>query len=256
MKLNNKRILIARPMQQADHLSNMITDAGGISIKFPTVEIQSLRRTNKLKEYFNKIGSYDFIIFISRNAVEITIKKFVRNINLIRDVQLVAIGPSTAKALYNSNLKNIIFPRDNVDTEGLLSQKEMKRNKIVDQRILIIRGVGGRELLAESLKKRGAIVDCIEIYKRKLPRYKENEINKAWHDNNPDAVVITSNEVLNNLIILIKNDTESLFMTPLVAISERVAEYARKRGIVSKISVVREKSDDGIFSALHELFED
>ena len=132
----------------------------------------------------------------------------------------------------------------------------MKSDNIFEKRILIIRGVSGRELLAESLKKRGAIVDCIEIYKRKLPRYNENEINKAWHDNNPDAVVITSNEVLNNLIVLIKNDTESLFMTPLVVISERVAEYARKRGIVSKISVVREKSDDGIFSALLELFED
>ena len=40
MKLNNKRILIARPMQQADHLSNMITDAGGISINIiPTISI-------------------------------------------------------------------------------------------------------------------------------------------------------------------------------------------------------------------------
>ncbi len=256
MKLNNKRILITRPGQQADHLSNLITNYGGISVKFPTVEIQPLGRTDELTEYFNRIDSYDFIIFISRNAAEIAIKKFVSNINLIRDIQLVAIGSGTAKVVSSSSLKNIIFPRDNADSEGLLNLEEMQSNKISDKKILIIRGVGGRELLADSLKKRGAIIDCIEIYERKLPRYEEHEINKAWHDNNPDAVVVTSKEVLNNLIVLLKNDTKELFITPLVTMSERIAEYARKKGFVSTISVVREKSDDGILTSLLELFED
>ena len=256
MKLKNKRILITRPDQQTEHLSSLITDYGGVSVKFPTVEIQPLGKTNELTEYFNQIDSYDFIIFISRNAAEIAIMQFVSNINLIRDIQLVAIGPGTAKALSSSGLKNIIFPRDNADSEGLLNLEEMQSNKISDKKFLIIRGVGGRELLADSLKKRGAIIDCIEIYERKLPRYEEHEINNVWHDNNPDAVVVTSKEVLNNLIVLLKNDTKELFTTPLVAMSERVAEHARKKGFISTITVVKEKSDDGILNSLFELFED
>ena len=150
---------------------------------------------------------------------------------------------------------NIIFPRDNADSEGLLNLGEMQSDNVSDKNILIIRGVGGRELLAKSLKKRGAIVDCIEIYERKLPEYEEHEINKIWHDNNPDAVVVTSNEVLNNLIVLLNSKTKKLFSIPLVTMSERIAEYARKKGFVSTIFVVKEKSDDGILTSLLELFE-
>ena len=258
MKLNNKRILITRPNQQADHLSSLITNYGGISVKFPTVEIQPLSRTNELTERFNRIGRYDFIVFISRSAAKIAIEQFVKNIDLIKHIQLVAIGPSTAKELSSYNLKNIIFPRGNdADTEGLLNLEEMQSDNVSDKNILIIRGIGGRELLAKSLKKRGAIVDYIEIYERKLPVYEEYEINKIWHENNnPDAVVVTSNEVLNNLIVLLNNNTKKLLTIPLVAMSERIAEYARKKGFVSRISVVREKSDDGILTSLLELFED
>ena len=256
MKLNNKRILITRPNQQADHLSSLITNYGGISVKFPTVEIQPLSRTNELTECFNRIGRYDFIIFISRSAAKIAIEQFVKNIDLIKHIQLVAIGPSTAKELSSYNLKNIIFPLDDADTEGLLNLEEMQSDNVSDKNILIIRGIGGRELLAKSLKERGAIVDYIEIYERKLPVYEEHEINKIWHDNNPDAVVVTSNEVLNNLIVLLNNNTKKLLTIPLVTMSERIAEYAREKGFVSTISVVREKSDDGILTSLLELFED
>ena len=77
-------------------------------------------------KYFDEISSYDFIIFISRNAAKIAIEKFFKNFDLIKNIQLVAIGPSTAKILSSSNLENIIFPHNNVDTEGLLNLEEMQ----------------------------------------------------------------------------------------------------------------------------------
>ena len=121
MSLNNKRVLITRPNEQAEYLSGLITSHGGISVRFPTVEIQPLDKTNELMKCFDEISSYDFIIFISRNAAKIAIEKFFKNFDLIKNIQLVAIGPSTAKILSSSNLENIIFPHNNVDTEGLLN---------------------------------------------------------------------------------------------------------------------------------------
>ena len=256
MSLNNKRVLITRPNEQAEYLSGLITSHGGISVRFPTVEIQPLDKTNELMKCFDEISSYDFIIFISRNAAKIAIEKFFKNFDLIKNIQLVAIGPSTAKILSSSNLENIIFPHNNVDSEGLLNLEEMQSNNIFEKKILIIRGVGGRELLAENLKQRGGNVNCIEIYERKLPEYGEREIKEAWYDNNPDAVVVTSNEVVNNLVVLLKNDTKKLFSTPLVTMSERIADYAKQKGFVSKIFVAKEKNDDGILTGLIELFGD
>ena len=256
MSLNNKRVLITRPNEQAEYLSGLITSHGGISVRFPTVEIQPLDKTNELMKYFDEISSYDFIIFISRNAAKIAIEKFFKNFDLIKNIQLVAIGPSTAKILSSSNLENIVFPHNNVDSEGLLNLEEMQSNNIFEKKILIIRGVGGRELLSESLKQRGGTVNSIEIYERKLPVYGEREIKEAWYDNNPDAVVVTSNEVVNNLVVLLKNDTKKLFSTPLVAMSERISDYAKQKGFVSKIFIAKEKNDYGILTGLIELFGD
>ena len=93
MTLKNKRILITRPCEQAGYLSSLIKNHGGISVRFPTIEIQSLERTEELLKCFDRINEYDFIIFISQNAAKIAIKKFFNNTDLIKNVRLIAIGP-------------------------------------------------------------------------------------------------------------------------------------------------------------------
>ena len=256
MRLNNKRILVTRPNEQANYLSSLITEQGGISVRFPTVEIQPLGKTNELAKYFNEIGNYDFVIFISRNAAKIAIEQFISDIGLISNTKIVAIGPSTAKVLSDSNLKEIIFPDNNVDSESLLNLQEMQEDKVLGKRILIIRGVGGRELLAENLKMRGANVNCVEIYKRNFPEYGEHEINGVWHDNNPDAIVVTSNDILSNLIVLLSSYKTGLLSIPLITMSNRITAHARKIGFNSEICIVDEKNDDGILRSLLEFFED
>ena len=124
---------------------------------------------------------------------------------------------------------------------------------MIQKEILIIRGVGGRELLAENLKIRGAKVDYVEIYKRCLPKYSENEINEVWDKKKPDAIIVTSNEILTNLIKLLNDDKKKLFSIPLVTMSGRIAEEARKRGFKAMINVAKEKNDDGILASLIEL---
>ena len=79
MTLKNKRILVTRPYEQAGYLSSLIKNHGGISVRFPTIEIQSLERTEELLKCFDRINEYDFIIFISQNAAKIAIKKFFDN---------------------------------------------------------------------------------------------------------------------------------------------------------------------------------
>tara|TARA_X000000368_G_scaffold154087_1_gene121450 strand:+ start:63 stop:830 length:768 start_codon:yes stop_codon:yes gene_type:complete len=255
MTLKNKRILVTRPYEQAGYLSSLIKNHGGISVRFPTIEIQSLERTEELLKCFDRINEYDFIIFISQNAAKIAIKKFFNNTDLIKNVRLIAIGPSTAKVLSDSNFNNVIYPYSHSDSEALLDLKELQSEKIHNKKILIIRGVGGRELLVENLMTRGAIVNCVEIYKRIIPKYSEHEINKIWQKI-PDAIVVTSNDVLSNLIVLLSNYKTGLLSIPLITMSNRITAHARKIGFNSEICIVDEKNDDGILRSLLEFFED
>ena len=256
MTLQNKRILITRPNEQADSLCKLISNHGGVSVRFPTIKIQPIAKTDTLIKCFDEISKYDFIIFISRNAVKITIDHFIDNIDVFRDIQIIAIGPGTAEELATRGLTDIICPGSQTDSKALLDLKEMQSNKITNKQILIIRGKGGRELLADSLETRGANINYVEVYKRCLPEYGEHEVGNAWHKKKPDVVVVTSNEILNNLISLLSDDKKKLFSTPLVTMSERIAERARKEGFISKIGVAREQNDDGILAGLLELVED
>ena len=256
MTLKNKRILITRPNEQADSLCKLISNHGGVSVRFPTIKIQPIVRTDKLIKRFDEISKYDFIIFISRNAAKITIDHFIGNIDVFIDTQIIAIGPGTAEELATRGLTDIICPGSQTDSKALLDLKEMQSNKIANKQILIIRGTGGRELLADSLETRGANINYVEVYKRCLPEYGKHEIGNAWYKKKPDVVVVTSNEILNNLINLLSDDKKKLFSTPLVTMSERIAERARKEGFTSKIGVAREQNDNGVLAGLLELVED
>ena len=60
-------------------------------------------------------------------------------------------------------------------------------------------------------------------------------------------------DILDNLMILFKNYKNELLDTPLVVISDRVSKYAKKNGFISKICIVKEKEDSGIFQCLLEI---
>ena len=67
---------------------------------------------------------------------------------------------------------DVSFPAEGDDSEALLELASL-REAIAgpDPRVLILRGEGGRELLAERLRELGASVEYLELYRRELPRY-------------------------------------------------------------------------------------
>jgi uroporphyrinogen-III synthase len=81
--------------------------------------------------------------------------------------QVFAVGPGTARALQAHGLDSIITP-DGQDSEALLALPQLA--DVAGKRVVIVRGVGGRALLADTLRARGAQVDFMECYRRMRPR--------------------------------------------------------------------------------------
>jgi len=98
------------------------------------------------------------------------------------------------------------------------------------QHILIVRGDGGREKLKETLEQRGATVEYIEAYRRQLPKRNPANLIQNWAAM-AEVVTVTSNQVLDNLFTLLGEDAASLLQkTPLLVVSQRMAEHATERG--------------------------
>lgn len=252
--LDNKRILVTRPKHQADHLCELITANGGQAIAFPTIEIQAVDKPDTIFKSSDALFEYDFVVFVSRNAVKIAFDQFQNLVNLPERINIVAIGAGTADALSDVSFTNVIHAGKQADSEALLNLAEMQQERITGKKVLIVRGVGGREYLADNLTKRGAKVDYAEVYKRCLPEFDVKDSHIIWQDTKPDAIVITSNDGLNNLVHMTsETDQPQLFTTPLVLMSSRSDNLAKELGFVSDTSIAIDKNDEGLLSALLDL---
>ena len=97
-------------------------------------------------------------------------------------------------------------------------------------RVLIVRGVGGRELLAERLAEQGASVDYLELYRRCLPVYPTGTLMRRIEAERLNGLVVSSGQGLEHLQQLAGADWPQLARLPLFVPSPRVAGQARAAG--------------------------
>ncbi|TXT16763.1 MAG: hemD, partial [bacterium] len=114
----------------------------------------------------------------------------------------------------------------------LLALPELAR--VEGRRILIFRGEGGRELLAEALRARGAEVDYAECYRRgRTEGADPGPLLESLATGRLRAVTVFSGETLDNLMSLLGEDAPRLFSIPLFAPHPRVAAHAARLGFVA-----------------------
>lgn len=246
--LNGLGVLVTRPAHQAGHLCDLITAAGGRPIRFPTLAIRDLSANPIVQEQLARLDDYHLAIFISPNAVHYGLAAINRRGHLPSGIKLATVGKGSAIALEQALGRGPdIVPTESYDSEALLALPELRR--VSGQRILILRGEGGRELLAETLRQRGAMVDYLEVYRRECPIPGDAD-PMEWLEKT-DIITITSSEALQNLINLTAAAQRSQLLTrPLVVVSARTAALAKQLGFRHPALVTQRAGDEAILQAL------
>jgi len=245
--LSNKTILITRPSGREKHLCQIIEQASGNVIHYPVFTISpppavEIEAFNHLRE---QLHDFNMAIFISPTAVEQSLLYFP---NLPASLTIVAIGSKTTQALQQQNIHvDLEAPEHN--TESLLQMLAFKKSKIQAQSILIFRGTGGRALLGDSLKQRGAQIHYVETYRRQISQHPP--LTKQLLTT-LSAITISSNEGLDNLLIL-AGDSTLLLGIPLVVPGQRAATLARQYGF-KIIITAKNATDEAVLIALSHYF--
>ncbi|MDH5357672.1 MAG: uroporphyrinogen-III synthase [Gammaproteobacteria bacterium] len=242
MSLQGKKVLITRPEQQAKTVCELVEKAGGQAITFPVIDIVPIP-PEKWSQH--ALSEQNMIIFISRNAVMHFVSELTQP--LPEKTLLAAVGAGTADSMREKGLRVDIQPPQSTGSEGLLAMPELQL--LDDQNVLIVRGKGGRELLAESLHARGANIRYIEVYERSLPSPSAAEYQLALTAN---YVVCTSVAGVENLLRLLQDDVKALLTKPLVVMSERIKQYALTQGFHC-VEVADESSDSAVIQRLIEM---
>lgn len=242
MSLGGRGVLVTRPAAVAAPLAERIERAGGRAIVFPAIEIAALPRPAAL----DRLADFALAIFVSPTAVERALAMVGRWPGAL---PVAAVGEGTRRALERSGIGGVLAPREGADSEALLALPELAR--YCGARVLIVRGAGGRELLAQSLAERGCEVELAECYRRMPPTADPRPLLAAWADAKVHAVTVFSREALDNLTAIVGE--ARLRETPLFVSHERIAEHAARRGLRA---IVAGPGDDAMVERLVGYFHE
>lgn len=235
--LRGRGILVTRPREQAAGLARLIELAGGRAHLFPAIEIEDLPPPPALA----RLTDFDLAVFVSPTAVD---KTFDRLGPWPHAVRAAAVGGGTRRELERRGVANVIAPREDADSEALLREPELEQ--LAHRRIVIFRGEGGRELLGDTLRSRGALVEYAACYRRTRPE----KIPLSWESKDIDAITVSSAQGLANLFELL--DPALLRARPLFVPHPRIAEDARARAVPQVVTAG--SSDEQMLDALVAYF--
>ncbi|GGC09580.1 uroporphyrinogen-III synthase [Marinobacterium zhoushanense] len=249
--LHGMRVLVTRPVHQARSQIERLHTLGAEAVALPLLEIVPVTEAehvafNAIKSKILDLDLYTGVIFVSPNAARIGgqwIDAYWPQLPI--GVHWLAIGAATADSLEACGIP-AHYVNGGYDSEALLCDPLLQQ--VAEQRFLIMRGEGGRELLADTLRARGAQVDYADLYRRTCPRYSPDLIKRTIFAQGLSAILITSGEALSNLLELAGTEPD-LLSTELIVPSQRIAAIAEARGF-TRIRIADGPDDTSMIRAL------
>ena len=247
--LAGRTIVVTRPREQAVSLAEAIAAAGGAPLIFPLLEILPIADPEVLETAVARLPGAALAVFISPNAVDHALPVILAHGPWPAGTVPAAVGQGTVKALAACGVAGCVAPRARFDSEALLALPDLAGERVAGRRVVIFRGDGGRELLAETLRARGALVEYITCYRRAGPAGGVQLLLEGWRAGRLDALTVSSSEGLRNLLDLLDDEGRSfLARTPVFVPHARIAENARVAGL-HKI-ILTDAADAGILAGL------
>ncbi|SFM01257.1 uroporphyrinogen-III synthase [Marinobacter zhejiangensis] len=249
--LSGRRILVCRPEPEASRLTASLEAAGAEARALPLLERAALPDSPEQRTLIQSLDQFHHIIAVSPYAARLLLE--------LLDtwwpqppmgIHWYGVGAGTASVLSEAGLATS-WPEGGVDSEALLAMPSL--NQVDGERVLLVRGETGRELIHDTLRQRGADVSILPLYRRQCPPQAKQQLPRLLASFEPDAVVVLSGETLNNFIALGQNSDHTLNQRLMVVPALRIAEQAANQGF-RNTCVPDTLTDQGIIAAVAEYF--
>jgi uroporphyrinogen-III synthase len=241
-------VLVTRPELQAMPLCRLLEAQGASTQRLAAVEIKALGDRRALAAQLGSLENFDVIIFTSANAVRFGASFLEQK----RDLTLAAIGPATARALNQAGYRVAIQPGESVDTEGLLKHPRLEH--VAGHRILMIKGVDGRQVLQQELARRGAMVVSADVYERAraIPGAAAlAAVHQRFAAGEMHVITATSLEVGRNLLDMATPELRGEFeRVHWLVPGERIAAGLRELGMQAPLLQAQSAEDQDLVTAL------
>lgn len=243
--LAGRKILVTRPVHQAESLCRALQAQGAETIVFPTVAIQGSSNLNALYTALMHLPECEITIFVSANAVHHALPHWPKK---TLSLKTLAIGPGTEKALQQHGMTADSIPEQH-NSEGLLELPALQ--SVTGRSITIFCGENPRPLLADTLRQRGAKVTQAFCYRRVCPIPQVAEVEKLCTQH-LDLIISTSLDSLRNLCQIFAAPAHSAWLhpTPLLVVSPAMSEFAQSQGFLQRPIIAESATDEVIANTL------
>lgn len=246
-------VLVTRPAGQGATLIEAIRRAGGEAFSFPLLEIDQItdaKQQAEIRHRIQNLDHYQILLFISSNAVRFGLQWIDQYWPQFPvGIDVVAVGPSTAAALAGLPCQ-VQTSRSGMLSEDILRLPVLR--DVAGKKIALFRGVGGRELLADTLRERGAQVDYIETYERRPATGTGAELAELLATEQINVLTVTSGQILDSLLQLVDITKSGINLLPLLVPSERIGEMAETAGF-KRIICSNGATDQAVLIALSKI---
>jgi uroporphyrinogen III methyltransferase / synthase len=206
MELAGKTILITRAASQSADLRSRLEDLGARVIESPTIQIVPPKTWKPVDDAIRRLHTYQWLLFTSANAVE----QFMDRLGHVRcEVPIAVVGSATAKKVTERGVKPSLVPQE-FRAEGLLAAFPQQ---MVGVRILFPRAEVARELLPEELRRRGATVDIVTVYR--TVKAQSADIGEILTEERVDCIVFTSPSTIPDDLVSVSRETVIAVIGPV-----------------------------------------
>jgi uroporphyrinogen III methyltransferase/synthase len=229
--LSGVKVLVTRPLVEAQSLSNQLRALGATAIELPTIEIVPPESYDQMDRAIRSLGSYDWVIFTSVHGVGYFIDRMSAlsvPVETLNKVHVAAIGPATASALEQSGKT-----ADFVPSEYLSELIVPGLGDLHGKRVLLPRAGIASKRLPALLRKRGAVVDEVIAYRTVIPRDLTRQRLKSVLSGGVDFAAFTSPSTIRSLATVVSDHElqRSLESVKIACIGPVTADAVKELGL-------------------------
>ncbi|MEX3071734.1 uroporphyrinogen-III synthase [Vibrio alginolyticus] len=238
-------VLVTRPGEQGAELCSLLERHGISSYHHPLIDIVADLSDTHFSDHLVRA---QIIIAVSRHAVQCAQQILSNNgISWPKHAIYLAVGQKTAHYLSKCTQLKVHYPQVS-DSEHLLRLPVL--NNVHHKNVLILRGNGGRELIKDTLIKRGAKVHYSETYKREFIPFDPVSCVSLWKARQINQIIVTSGEQLEYLCSQLSSEQLAwLNQQELYIPSQRIADIAIQEGF-TQVRCTGSASNQELLAAL------
>jgi len=230
--LAGRRVVVTRARDEARTLAQALAALGAEVVLAPTIRVVPLADLAPLRAALSRPLPYDWIVFTSRNAVQIVCAALPAWGLSAADVgraRVAAIGPGTADALARAGIAPALVP-DRFVAEAVVAALAA-RGELRGQQVLLPRARVARDALPDGLRAHGAVVDVIPVYETVREPGDGRALAAALLAGEIDAVTFTSSSTVRGFAELVGPAAARSGQFAAAVIGPVTATTARELGI-------------------------